>query len=282
MNRQFPRITIVTPSFNQGAFLRETIDSVLNQNYPNLEYFIVDGGSTDNSIEIIREYEDRITWWVSEPDQGQADAIHKGFARASGELIAWLNSDDVYFPDALHKVANAFIVQPDASIYMGAQAIGDLHDGPIRRCVVPGSPWTWFPKYNFFQVNQQSSFYNTSIYHKIGGINQDLYMRMDGDLHFRLLHYYPYAVVLDDLLGFIRWHGDTKTSSRHGKARIKEEQALFRASFGVSNWLVWLLAVQFRLLRLIDGYYFRSMRVTQQFKGKRMSDVWAHYQGNRI
>ncbi|WP_019233253.1 glycosyltransferase [Legionella anisa] len=98
-----PKISVVTPSFNQGPFLRQCIESVLSQNYPNLEYIIIDGGSDDDSLSIIHEFEPYLTYWVSEPDKGQSDAINKGFMKASGELVAWLNSDDYYLPGAFEK-----------------------------------------------------------------------------------------------------------------------------------------------------------------------------------
>ena len=103
-----PRISIVTPSFNQAPYLEATLKSVLDQNYPNLEYFVIDGGSTDGSLDILRRYADRLTGWVSEPDHGQMHAINKGFSHATGEIMAWLNSDDMLCPWALQTVGHIF------------------------------------------------------------------------------------------------------------------------------------------------------------------------------
>ena len=110
-----PKISIVIPSYNQGQFLEETILSVVDQQYPDLELFVVDGGSNDTSVDVIKKYEQHLTWWVSEKDKGQSDAINKGFARATGEIVSWLCSDDLYTPGTLHKVAGYFS-QQDSSV----------------------------------------------------------------------------------------------------------------------------------------------------------------------
>lgn len=128
----YPRITIVTPSYNQAEFLEKTILSVLNQNYPNLEYIIIDGGSSDGSVEIIRRYSDFLSYWVSEKDRGQSDAINKGFCRASGDLVAWQNSDDIYLPGALKEVARVFGEDPGHDVYYGNMYTIDQDDNILH------------------------------------------------------------------------------------------------------------------------------------------------------
>lgn len=117
----YPKISIVTPSFNQGQYIEQTIQSVLDQNYPNLEYIIIDGGSTDETVDIIKKYESKITYWVSENDTGQTDAINKGFAKCTGDIFNWINSDDYYEPDSFFKLAKYFIENPDINVVSGRE-----------------------------------------------------------------------------------------------------------------------------------------------------------------
>src|SRR5437870_11920580 len=121
----YPLISIVTPSYNQAEYLEKTILSVLSQNYPNLEYINVDGGSTDKSVEIIKKYEKFLKYWVTESDQGQTNALNKGFKHATGDLLTWLNSDDYYMHGALHKVAGTAMAKPQAHVFVGTGQIID-------------------------------------------------------------------------------------------------------------------------------------------------------------
>lgn len=184
----WPKISIVTPSFNQGQFIEETIRSVLLQGYPNLEYIIIDGGSTDNSVEIIKKYEPWLTYWVSEPDRGQSHAINKGLNRCTGEYFAWINSDDIYKPTTFFSVAKAVRKNPLGIIYYGDCEIVD--DEGQFLSLYQGKPFDvrelMLVTKQQHNIAQPSSFFLTSALKQIGGLNENLHMIMDIDTYLRL------------------------------------------------------------------------------------------------
>jgi glycosyltransferase involved in cell wall biosynthesis len=182
-----PRISIVTPSLNQAAFLERTICSVLEQDYPEIEHLVYDGGSTDGSVGILRRYEDRIAYWESAPDRGQSHAVNKGLERATGEIVGWINSDDYYLPGAFATAAAAFDANPGAEWVCGAcrylRADGSLE--LVSRPHLPRGPrsaWAYEPWY----VPQSSSFWRRSVFDRVGGLREDLHYAMDVDLGLRL------------------------------------------------------------------------------------------------
>lgn len=215
----FPRITIVTPSFNQAAFLERTILSVLDQSYPNLEYIIVDGGSTDGSVDIIRKYQDKLAWWVSEPDRGQTDAINKGLRRATGEWVAWQNSDDIFYPGAFHDMASTAAKRPEAGLIIGDMMLVDEHDRPLRdiRYVTPS--------YNAMRaegmlIANQAAFWRRCLQENVGLLDDTFHCSFDYEWFLRLTRYTA-SVHVPRIWGALRLHGETKTST---KARMFQEE----------------------------------------------------------
>lgn len=182
-----PRFTVITPSLNQSGFIERTITSVLEQGYPNLEFFVVDGGSTDGSVEIIERYAEDLTWWVSEPDEGQTDALNKGLARATGEFVGYLNSDDYYLPGALDAAVEAFAAS-GAEWVVGASRFEDAEGRQIEvwRPTLPiyGRPW-WITAP--WGVPQPSSFWRRRVFEQLGPFRQDLHYVFDTEHELRLV-----------------------------------------------------------------------------------------------
>lgn len=206
---QFPKISIITPSYNQGAYIEETILSVLEQDYPNLEYIVIDGGSTDHSTALIRKYESRLTYWVSEKDEGQSDAINKGLKHATGEIIGWLCSDDLYLPGALHKVAAAFEKNPDTVMIHG----GSILFGDVKKEIIKAAENEdlWLRYFSVIPFPQPSSFFRKKLVDEQGVLNKDLHFAMDYDLLVRAALNFKITPV-DDLLSKYRLHAESKTT----------------------------------------------------------------------
>lgn len=213
MLQSSPVISIVTPSFNQGQFLEETILSVLNQNYPNLEYFVIDGGSTDNSVEIIQEYASRLTYWESKPDRGQSHAINKGFKMATGELVAWINSDDVLCPGALNQIAFVWKEDPSVGFIHGRSELIDENGAAINKS--RGGHFDLIDSLTTSKnpVAQPSTFISLECLKEVGFLDERLHMSMDWDLWLRLGARFS-SKFIPDVLSQTRYWSMTKTNTQ--------------------------------------------------------------------
>jgi len=209
MNR--PRISIVTPSYNQAQFLERTLRSVLDQRYPDLEYVVMDGGSTDGSADLIRKYADQLTYWVSEKDRGQSDAINRGFARCTGDVFGWVNSDDYLMPGALEAVAQAWRADPDAGAWVGdclRTSEGTDEEYTIEASALDldtlGNRW--------FEVffGQPSCFFSARAWRECGPLDEDLHYSMDLDLWLKMLKKFRFVHV-PCVLSCAPKHPDAKT-----------------------------------------------------------------------
>jgi glycosyltransferase involved in cell wall biosynthesis len=185
-----PLVTIVTPSYNQARFLESTIRSVLDQDYPRLEYIIVDGGSNDGSVDIIRRYSDRLAWWVWEKDQGQTDAINKGFSRARGDLLAWLNSDDTYEPGVVAAAVKFLNDHPEIGLVYGEANYINEKGQVIGRFPAAQTDYRRLRR-GYVHIPQQSAFFRSDLWRRVGPLDPSYYFAMDYDLWVRLARIAP-------------------------------------------------------------------------------------------
>lgn len=218
-----PKITIITPSFNQGDYIEETILSIINQEYPNLEYIIIDGGSTDNTVEIIKKYEKQITYWVSEKDSGQSNAINKGLKFATGDIVNWINSDDLLLPGSLTTIAQKFNENPDAIMIHGRIA--------------------YFGSSNYYSQNlpeknlktryaahicmpQPACFFKMQLIKEQGLLDESLHFSMDTDLYMRAALNYE-IIQINDVLAKFRLHATSKSVSSFNKTFLEDNKKIF-------------------------------------------------------
>lgn len=224
---KLPRISIVTPSYNQAAYLEQTIQSVLRQGYPDLEYIIVDGGSTDGSLEIIRRYADRLAWWVSEKDSGQAEAVNKGMQRASGEIVGWLNSDDLYLPGALSGAAAAFQAHPQAGLVFSNVESLDAEGRRIN--IMRFGDWGLRDLMRFRIISEPGVFMRRSMLEKAG--------RLDCSYHYLLDHHLWLRMALLAPIQYV--HGACWAAARfHPGAKNVAQAAAFGAeAYRILEWM---------------------------------------------
>lgn len=208
----WPRVSIVTPSYNQAQFIEETIRSVLLQGYPDLEYIIIDGGSTDGSVEIIRKYEPWLAYWVSEKDRGQSEAINKGFARATGEIVAWLNSDDYYEPSVFHRVIACLVAHPEYSVIYSDCYLVNEHSQRLRLNYCRDFSKIGLLESNF--ISQPTVFLRAGVIGIVGELDQSLHYCMDLDWWLRMVQQGLIFYRFSGVFANYRLAVNTKTLSR--------------------------------------------------------------------
>jgi glycosyltransferase involved in cell wall biosynthesis len=229
----WPRISIITPSYNQGQFLEETIRSVLLQGYPNLEYIIIDGASTDASVEIIKKYEKYLAYWASERDKGQSDALNKGFLKSTGEILAWLNSDDTFDPGVLFTIGKLFHSHNNIDVIYGNAKIVDEDNKMLSEIrSVPFHKKAFI--YGTINTHQASIFWRRVIFFKTGMIKYQFEFAMDHDLIHRFLAIGGQFMFVKTFIANYRWHPMSKSASRN-PGFYRESTSTLREIWGIEH-----------------------------------------------
>lgn len=229
--KDLPKISVITPSYNQGHLIRETIDSVLNQNYPNLEYIVMDGGSTDNTVQVLKQYKGKLDY-VSKKDRGQTDAINQGIKKATGDILMYLNSDDIMLPNTLNTVGEYFNSHPDAMWLTGDYFIIDEKGKKIQSFVANYKKVLRnIPIFDVLSIAnfiiQPSTFWRKELTKEIGIFDESLHLCMDYDYWMRTIQKYPLHV-LPNHFSLFRIHGTSKGGTQYEKQFNEEHQVLCR------------------------------------------------------
>ncbi len=276
----FPKISIVTPSFNQGEFLEQTICSVLDQNYPNLEYVVIDGGSTDESVEIIKKYADKLTYWVSEKDKGQYDAINKGFSLTTGDIMGWINSSDIYYPWTFKTIAEVFLnnnvewisgMPTNLSKGIAPQSISCPRQKNIYDVICGKYKW----------LQQESIFWKRSLWNKAGSkLNLDV--QYAGDLNLWLEFFrHDSLYYVNTILGGFRYHDIRRGSDENNTYEIEAKDLFekFRSATPIKMKLKAFLSNTFVENNKLSGGFLRRLKIFSWYKSYNIyydydSDRW--------
>ena len=250
---QFPTVSIVTPSFNQAPFLEMTIQSVLGQNYPNIEYFIIDGGSTDGSVSIIKKYESNLASWISEKDKGQTDAINKGFAMAKGDILGWINSDDTLLPNAVEEAVEFFKSNPQTALVYGNANYIDVESRIIGKFPAAQTSYSQLRR-GYVHIPQQASFFRREIWEAVGPLDTDFFFAMDYDLWVRIARRAPIRYIKRTWANF-RLHEDAKTISADDRCWPEMLKVHFRDGGSIFS----LITIKY-LIRKLAAPYIRWKR----------------------
>lgn len=264
-NQIYPKITVVTPSFNQGEFIEKTILSVINQGYPNLEYIIIDGGSTDNSVEIIKKYENHLSYWVSEKDNGQSDALNKGFAKATGDLLCWINSDDYFLPDAF-KIMSSHDWKDNVGAVVGIGHILNLNNEIIYTPnyylpITTRSLFNWCDGKDFMQP---SCFFSKKAWETCGPFNTDLFFCMDVDFWIKVSKKFTIEGI-DKEIAHAYSHEKAKTTAEEDKMRletylmISSHGGLKEARIGLTNFYNKFSMVRLNSLDVVERFSLKKI-----------------------
>lgn len=267
-------LSIVMPSFNQARFLEEAIGSVLSQRERVKEFFVLDGGSTDASRDIIEKYSDRIDWWRSEPDGGQSNAIGEGFGRATGNVLAWLNSDDALLPGAVNAMLDCFDADPGLGLVEGDTVVVDA-DSRVIRCDRRAGPSRNWMRYGYMRIHQPSTFFRRDVYERVGGVDRSLHCVMDTELWYRILSS-TRAKRLRRYVGVHRIHEEAKGSADAWSEKYIAERRMIEKKYPqiCGHPLRYQLGrIAFAWDRLDTGRGRKARAEMMRFAGRAISDI---------